>query len=135
MKKPFDYSDIISLERPISKVHKPMAQIDRAAQFAPFSALVGYEESIEEAHRLTERRIELSESEKETLDYQLQLLQENPNQEVEVTYFVQDVRKSGGHYQVEVIQIKKIDDVHHVLITKDKKRIPMNDIIRMEFQD
>lgn len=31
---------------------------DRAAQFAPFAALTGYEEAIEETERLAEKKIE-----------------------------------------------------------------------------
>ena len=43
-----DYSDIIDLEHPTSRRHPRMAAEMRAAQFAPFAALTGYEEAIEE---------------------------------------------------------------------------------------
>lgn len=43
------YDDIIGLEHPTSKKHRPMARRDRAAQFAPFAALKGYEEVIDES--------------------------------------------------------------------------------------
>lgn len=46
-----DYADIIGLPRPVSKRHKPMAIADRAAQFAPFSALTGYEAVLSETVR------------------------------------------------------------------------------------
>ena len=42
------YDDIIGLEHPTSKRHRRMSSLDRAAQFAPFAALKGYEEVIEE---------------------------------------------------------------------------------------
>ena len=42
------YDDIIFLEHPSSKKHPRMACADRAAQFAPFAALKGYEEVIDE---------------------------------------------------------------------------------------
>lgn len=42
------YDDIIFLEHPSSKKHPRMARADRAAQFAPFAALKGYEEVIDE---------------------------------------------------------------------------------------
>ena len=42
------YDDIIHLEHPTSKRHPRMSRLDRAAQFAPFAALKGYEEVIEE---------------------------------------------------------------------------------------
>ena len=43
-----DYSDIICLEHPTSRKHPRMAAEMRAAQFAPFAALTGYDEAIEE---------------------------------------------------------------------------------------
>ena len=42
------YDDIIHLEHPTSKRHPRMSRLDRAAQFAPFAALKGYDEVIEE---------------------------------------------------------------------------------------
>ena len=41
------YSDIIDRERPETK-RKRMSMEERAAQFAPFAALTGYHESVEE---------------------------------------------------------------------------------------
>ena len=43
-----DYIDIIGLEHPTSRKHPRMAAEMRAAQFAPFAALTGYDEAIEE---------------------------------------------------------------------------------------
>ena len=42
------YKDIIDLPHFESKNRNHMSNLDRAAQFAPFAALVGYEESIDE---------------------------------------------------------------------------------------
>ena len=42
------YEDIINHQRPISRKHKPMSMRDRAAQFASFAALSGYEDMVEE---------------------------------------------------------------------------------------
>ena len=47
-KDPRRYDDIIGLSRPISAKHKPMPIQDRAAQFAPFAALTGYTEAVQE---------------------------------------------------------------------------------------
>ena len=41
-----NYDDIINLPHHVSKNHPQMSRYNRAAQFAPFSALTGYEESI-----------------------------------------------------------------------------------------
>lgn len=45
------YEDMLYMERPVSKKYKPMSMKDRAAQFAPFKALTGHEESIEETKK------------------------------------------------------------------------------------
>ena len=43
-----DYLDIIEMQAPVSKKHPPMSLEDRAAQFAPFAALTGFDQMIEE---------------------------------------------------------------------------------------
>lgn len=47
-KDPHRYDDILLLPHPKSKNRPHMSLQDRAAQFAPFAALSGYEEAIEE---------------------------------------------------------------------------------------
>lgn len=42
------YGDIINVPRPVSRTHKPMPREQRGAQFAPFAALSGFTEIIEE---------------------------------------------------------------------------------------
>ena len=53
-KDPHRYDDIIGLPRFVSRGRKHMSNYDRAAQFAPFDALTGYDEAIEETGRTTE---------------------------------------------------------------------------------
>ena len=43
-----NYEDIINLPHHVSKRHPQMSMWNRAAQFAPFSALTGYEDAIQE---------------------------------------------------------------------------------------
>ena len=52
-----NYNDIINNPHHTSKTRKRMSQSNRAAQFAPFAALTGYDTAIGEATRLTETRI------------------------------------------------------------------------------
>ena len=52
------YGDILNLPHHVSETHSPMPIADRAAQFAPFAALTGYKEAIEETERLAEKKIE-----------------------------------------------------------------------------
>ena len=43
-----NYEDIINLPHPVSKNHPRMSLLNRAAQFAPFAALTGHEEALED---------------------------------------------------------------------------------------
>lgn len=52
------YGDILNLPHHVSETHPPMSIADRAAQFAPFAALTGYKEAIEETERMAEEKIE-----------------------------------------------------------------------------
>ena len=47
------YDDIINLPRPACKTRIPMPLAARAAQFAPFAALTGHNEAIEQTARCT----------------------------------------------------------------------------------
>ena len=46
------YDDIINLPHHVSKKHPQMSLHDRAAQFAPFAALTGYDEEVKEVSRI-----------------------------------------------------------------------------------
>lgn len=118
-----DYFEIISREHPTSKKHPRMSRMNRAAQFAPFAALTGYEESIEETARLTDRRIELSEYEMEELNAKLNFIQEHIKErpEVTITYFQQDERKEGGAYLTVIGKVRRIDDANKVIIFEDER--------------
>ena len=114
----FPYEDIIDLPHPISKIHRPMALADRAAQFNPFAALNGYDDEIREAARFTSEKILLAEDEKQALDKKLQalLLRIEEQPDVEVVYFAADEKKSGGSYQTVQGTLKKMDMLHPALI-------------------
>lgn len=51
------YQDIIDMERPVSKKHKPMSIHDRAAQFASFAALKGYDAAVREKALEVEKKL------------------------------------------------------------------------------
>lgn len=129
------YNDIINLPHYVSKKHPQMPIEERAAQFAPFAALVGYEDEIEETARITTKRIELNEEEKNMLDMKLNVLKEQMKvqiyPEIKVIYFIADVRKEGGKYINISGTIKKIDEFKQVIILDDKTEIPIKDIINI----
>ena len=128
------YDDIINLPRPVSKKHKPMARIDRAAQFAPFKALVGLDDEVDEAARLVDERIELDENEKELLNEKLLIIAENISERplVRITYFVPDSRKEGGRYVKDNASVKKLDTIKKTIIFTDDRTVHMNDILSVE---
>lgn len=54
----FPYEDIVSLEHHKSENYPWMPDEDRAAQFAPFAALTGFSDLIEETARKHENRVD-----------------------------------------------------------------------------
>ena len=128
------YEDIIHLPCPTSRTHPRMPLSDRAAQFAPFSALTGYDDAIDETGRRTEERLELNEEMRETLDRKMRLLSELPDAkpQIVVTYFLPDARKAGGSYQTVSGNLKRIDAYERVLIFADGQKIPIGDIYVIE---
>ena len=52
------YNDIIDMNRPLSYKRARMPMHDRAAQFAPFAALTGFDSKISEASRLADEEPE-----------------------------------------------------------------------------
>lgn len=129
-----DYSDIIHLPRHISRTHKHMSSLDRAAQFAPFAALSGHEEEIQETARLTDQQIILDETQKEIINQKLQYIDDHLNQKhiVSITYFVKDVHKQGGSYRTISGIIRFIDKIENKIIFKDKRIIMIHDILSIE---
>ena len=91
------YEDIISLQPPQPVGRAPMPLQDRAAQFAPFAALTGFEGVIHETGRRTETAPELTESRVEELDRALRRVLEVPQErEVVLTWYLPDGYKPGG---------------------------------------
>lgn len=124
------YEDIINLSRPISK-HPKMTLYQRSAQFAPFSALTGYEGQVKETARQTYKKIELDEEIKLKLDLKIQIIQEmlHNNPEIEITYYVPDKIKDGGKYETIKNKVKKIDNYNQAIIMQDELKIDINEII------
>lgn len=124
------YADIIDLEHPTSKVHPRMNKEDRAAQFAPFAALTGYAEAINEVGRLVDKKRELTDEEKLIISNRINYLIENKDKDYEVIiiYFIADLKKDGGKYLSINGVIKKVDIVNRFIMV-NKKKIYIEDII------
>ncbi|MGN0639973.1 MAG: hypothetical protein ACI4JT_03370, partial [Oscillospiraceae bacterium] len=126
--------DMINLPRP-EPARERMDELSRAAQFAPFAALTGYDEAVGETARLVDEKIELSEDEREYLDEQTKKIREIPEREIAVTYFIADKRKSGGAYLTARGFVKKIDEIERLLVLTSGERIPLDDIFDIDFSD
>ena len=132
-----DYSDIIHIERPEPKYHHRMPLADRAAQFAPFAALTGFSEVIDEAGRFTTEKHELDDREKNRINRILNMIQKDIIQEpfVKITFFVQDEKKYGGNYQTISGRVKKIDIYDKNLVLTNGLRIDFDNILEIEKED
>lgn len=125
------YEDIINLPHHVSSKHPHMSLEERSAQFAPFAALTGYDDCVEEAARYTDDRIDISEDAREILNKKIaniiKIIDKKPK--IQVTYFVPDDKKIGGKYTTIEETIKKIDQINQELILVNGTKIKLHDII------
>ncbi len=128
------YDHIINHPHHQSKTRPHMSLLDRAAQFAPFAALTGYDESVNEAARTTDERIELSETQVDELNLIQSYLTEHLSDalQVTITFFVPDKKKAGGKYITKEGIIKKIDEYKKVYVMEDGTVIPIADVLKIE---
>ena len=124
------YDEIMGLPHHVSKTRPQMPMSDRAAQFAPFAALTGYDSAIKETGRLTNERIELDEDALTALNVKYQFLMDalDEEPEIKITYFKPDERKAGGEYVSAIGVVKKVDDFERLITMQDGTRIPMDDV-------
>ena len=131
------YADIYNLPHFQSKTRPHMSLYDRAAQFAPFAALTGYDDMVTEEARLTDKSIELSETELAALNRKIELvellLQGGGYPTLSFTYFEPDKYKAGGKYLKRIGAVKKIDTYKKLLVLfgsddTENKKIPTIDI-------
>ena len=112
------YEDIIGLSRPVSKKHPPMSRENRAAQFAPFAALTGFEGAIKET------------AQKTFLDEKLKVLLREKTPAL-FTYFQKDEQKEGGAYITVSGIVKKTDAYTHKIVLEDGTGICVEDILEI----
>ena len=131
------YDDIINLPHHISPTRQRMSMHDRAAQFAPFAALVGYDDAVAETARLTETRPELDEQEQRAINERLAYIADHIHEqpEVRIKYFVPDDRKSGGAIVVTSGKVKKISATNGTIVLTDGCKIRLSDITDLSFLD
>ena len=132
-----NYNDIKHLTRPQYDDLHPMSMHDRAAQFSPFAALVGYDDAVAETARLTDSKAELTEDEMSLLNANLNRLLDSLDEqpEISVTYFVPDEKKSGGRYVEKLGVVRIYDSYVGELVFTDGVRISVADISALTFID
>ena len=134
MKLASKYEEIMKHPHHVSKTRPQMPMSDRAAQFAPFAALTGYDSAIKETGRLTDEKIELDEEALTALDMKYQILMDafDDAPEVTITFFQPDVRKAGGKYLTVTGAVKKVDDFERRITMQDGAKIPMDEVLSID---
>lgn len=125
------YDDIIHMPHHVSTKHPRMSIENRAAQFAPFAALTGYEDAVKETAREVDTRIEIDEEQKNILDSKIQMIIEQLTNRpvVTFTYFIPDLTKDGGEYISVAGIVKKFDTYNQTILLEDDTEIPVNEVI------
>lgn len=123
------YNDIINMPHHVSKTHPQMSLKARSAQFAPFAALTGYGDVINETGRLTNEKIEIDDELKEILNEEIMKIKSKLSKRLTIsfTYFIPDAKKNGGKYVTVKGIVKKVND--NSIILEDKTEILIEDII------
>jgi len=127
-----NYDDIINMPHHVSKTRKPMSLQNRSAQFAPFSALTGYDEKVREVARETSKKIELDDGIKLMLNEKLCLIKNDIKlrPKVTITYFVRDNKKENrGRYKTITGNAKIVDEVYKRIILIDNTIISFDNVI------
>lgn len=119
------YADIKDLPHHQSPTRPHMSLYDRAAQFAPFAALTGYDDMIVEEARETDTRVELEGWELEQLNQKLtriaDVLEDGNKPRLTFTVFVPDERKAGGKYVDITDTVKCIDTTARKVVLMSEK--------------
>lgn len=128
------YDDLLGCPRPRTERRLPMPMEKRAVQFAPFAALTGYDDAVQETERQTDRRPELAEDRAEALDHRLRWLREHLDEapEITVTWFIPDARKAGGACRTRSCRVKRLDARRGLLLLPDEECVPIAELLDLQ---
>lgn len=109
-----------------------MSLQERAAQFSPFAALVGYEDQIEDTNRFRQEKIELGESDLEELNTKINILISNLKDHpfIDIVYYHPENEK----YEGKSGNVLRIDEIHKVLLFKDGTKIELDSILQIDIK-
>lgn len=129
-----NYDDIIDLPHYEPKHHPRMSLLNRAIQFAPFAALTGHGDAIQETARHTDDLQDLDESKIDELNRKMEILRmrvkEKPK--ITITYFQNDEKKSGGKYSMLSSKLLKINEYEGVLFFENGASIAIHSIFDID---
>ena len=128
------YDDMIDLPHHVSKKYPQMPISKRAAQFAPFEALNGCKEEIEELVRYVDPKQVLSEDQRDELDEKLRkiILEEEQHPRIKITYFEEDEKKDGGKVKTVVGKLEKVDVIRGSIVLTDNNAISLRSLTDIE---
>ena len=132
-----NYDDILNTPWPQPGPRARMSIEDRAAQFAPFAALTGYEAVLRETVRLTQQPVFLTEERLDELNAQLRRAEEQAAQRpmLTMTVYYEDSTKAGGRFETVAGRLKKIDRYREGLVLTDGREIPFFRICDLELEE
>lgn len=126
------YQNILYMEHHQSSTHKHMSIEERAAQFSPFAALVGYDDQIEDTNRFRQEKVELSDSALEELNEKMNTIlmhiKENPM--VEILYYNEEMEQ----YVSKEGRIKRFLETERKLVFLDYTKIALENIYSIEIK-
>lgn len=128
------YDDILNMPHHVSITRLHMSMHDRAAQFSPFAALTGYDDTVKETARLTDEKLELTADRINDLNQKIAFLNEHAEERPQITveYFIPDGKKSGGKYVTLSGKFRRIDEYNHNMVFVSGEEIPLNDIFEID---
>ena len=132
------YKDIINNPYPNRETEKSFPQeVNRAAQFAPYAALKGFEELVAETARTTQKFIEPDEGIKEEINRRLRYLADNGDKSflTTITYFKKDSQKEGGAYITHTGTPVKIKEFEKEIIFDDGMVVGIDAILSIDISD
>ena len=130
-----DYRELLHLPHHRSQTHAPMPRRDRAAQFAPFAALTGFNAQLRETERQTQAQAEPNEDALQELDQSLHTLFAcvHTQPAVQVRWFVPDAKKSGGAYKTAAGRVLQLDRNQSLLVLDSGPVIALGAIAELRF--
>lgn len=130
-----DYRELLHLPHHRSQTHAPMPRRDRAAQFAPFAALTGFDAQLRETERQTQSQAEPNEDALQELDQSLHTLFTcvHTQPAVQVRWFVPDAKKSGGAYKAAAGRVLQLDRNRSLLVLDSGPVIALGAITELRF--